>query len=148
MDRLAKSMTERAMHTETSLLDMDMVKGSSMRKRWVDRRLNSIATQRIILMPLHSRYWAGQLGWGIAAPLALLWVMYASLLYSRSVRSTIWIPGWAQHLNLWSVGKGADMELFSYAWVSSCSPPLQFGSRGHTLTPRLWIVWPLGLLPC
>jgi hypothetical protein len=130
MDRLAKSMTERAMHTETSLLDMDMVKGSSMRKRWVERRLNSIATQRIILMPLHSRYWASQLGWGIAAPLALLWVMYFSLLYSRSIRSTIWIPGGAQHLDLWSLGKDADLELFSYVWLLPCALPCGLACEG------------------
>ena len=130
MDRLAKSMTERAMHTETSLMDMDVVKGSSMRKRWVERRLNSIATQRIILMPLHSRYWAAELGWGIAGPLALLWMMYVSLLYSRSVRSTIWIPGWTRQIDLWSLGEDADLELFSCAWLLPCALPCRFAQEG------------------
>ena len=131
MDRLANSMTERAMHTETSLLDMDLVRGSSMRKRWVERRLNSVATQRVILMPLHSRYWAAQLGWGITGPLALLWFMYFSLLYSRSFQSTIWVPGWTGQLDrrvdLWTLGKNADLELFSYV-----RPTTQF--PGHHLT--------------
>lgn len=116
MDRLAKSMTERAMHTETSLMDMDLVRGSSMRKQWVERRLNSVATQRVIFMPLHSRYWAAQLGWCITAPLALLWLMYVSLLYSRTVGSMVSVPGgWTRHLELWTLSMNADVELFSYA---------------------------------
>ena len=54
----------RAIHTDSSLLDMDLVRGSSLRKRWQpDRRINSAATSRVCLMPLHARYWAAELGW-------------------------------------------------------------------------------------
>lgn len=113
MDRLATSMTERAMHTETTLLDMDLVRGSSMRKRWSERRLNPAATQRVILMPLHMRFWAVQLGWGVTISLALLWVMYFSVLYAGTVQSSIWIPWWTQRLELWTIGSGADVELYS-----------------------------------
>jgi hypothetical protein len=115
MDRLATSPTERAMHTETSLLDMDLVRGSSMRKRWVDRRLNSDATRRVILMPLHARFWAAQLSWAATAPLTLLWLLYASLLYARSVQPTVWLPGRAERLELWTIGEGNDLELFAPA---------------------------------
>lgn len=116
MDRLTSSRTENAIHTDSSLLDMDLVRGSSLRKRWQpDRRVNSAAASRVCLMPLHARYWSGELGWMATASLATLWLLYFTLLWQRFVQASLRLPWCAEPLQLWSLGESTDMELLSPA---------------------------------
>ena len=143
MDRLAASATETALHTSSKFLDMDLVRGSSMRKRWQRQRLNWRATLRVCFMPLHARHWAAQLGWAPTALLAAVWLLYASLLFSRFVaRASVRLPLLPAPLLLWSTAADADNELVApaallivlgltfggYA-VEKHSVPVQFSQR-------------------
>ena len=109
MDLLARSETETAASMQG--MDIDLVRGSSMRLRYgTPKALSVPSVLRVLFMPFHCSFWCEQLGRPLALFMAALWTSHSALLFSRfgvDNESTY---------SLWALGSSADCEL--------CAPPV------------------------